>query len=67
MKYMDMACWLAYALVIIGALNWGLYAIDKKLDLVAYILGDYSMAARIVYGLVGASGLCLLASHAMKQ
>lgn len=67
MKYMDMACWLAYALVIIGALNWGLYAIDKNYDLVAYLLGDYSMMARTVYGLVGASGLLLLVSQAMKQ
>lgn len=67
MKYMDMACWLAYSLVIIGALNWGLYAIDKQMDLVAYLLGDYTLMARTVYGLVGASGLLLLASQAVKQ
>ena len=50
----------ALVLVIIGALNWGLWA-AFKFDLVATLLGDYSMLARIVYGLVGISAVVVAA------
>ena len=43
-------------LIIIGAINWGLIGIFK-LDLVAMIFGDMTVLSRIVYGLVGISGL----------
>lgn len=43
-------------LIIIGALNWGLIAIFN-FDLVAALFGDMSVISRIVYGLVGVSGL----------
>lgn len=46
----------ALVLVIVGALNWGLWA-AFKFDLVATILGDYSVLSRVVYGLVGISAL----------
>jgi uncharacterized membrane protein YuzA (DUF378 family) len=46
----------ALALVIVGALNWGLVSI-AKFDLVAAVFGlefgETSIATRIVYGLVG--------------
>ncbi len=52
----------ALALVIVGALNWGLVAIAEY-DLVASIFGmefgETSAITRIVYGLVGASGVWL--------
>ncbi len=47
---------IALVLIIIGALNWGLIAIFN-FDLVAAIFGDMSVISRIVYGLVGLSGL----------
>lgn len=47
-------------LVLVGALNWGLWA-AFKLDLVASLLGDYTMLARIVYGLVGVAAIVLIA------
>ncbi len=47
---------IALALIIIGALNWGLIAIFN-FDLVAAIFGDMTVISRIVYGLVGVSGL----------
>lgn len=50
--------WIALVLVLVGALNWGLWA-AFKLDLVAAILGDYSMLARVVYGLVGLAAVLL--------
>lgn len=57
MKPVDFA---ALALVIIGALNWGLWA-AFKFDLVATLLGDYSILARIVYALVAVSAVVLIA------
>jgi hypothetical protein len=54
---------LALALVVVGALNWGLVAV-ANFDLVAAIFGldfgETNAATRIVYGLVGVSGLWLI-------
>lgn len=47
---------IALVLIIIGALNWGLIALFN-FDLVAALFGDMSVISRIVYGLVGVSGL----------
>ncbi|MGP4078553.1 MULTISPECIES: DUF378 domain-containing protein [Bacillaceae] len=50
----------ALALVIIGAINWGLIGFFQ-FDLVAAIFGGQdSVLSRIVYGLVGLSGLYCL-------
>lgn len=46
----------ALLLIIIGAINWGLIALFK-FDLVAALFGEMSVLSRIVYGLVGISGL----------
>jgi uncharacterized membrane protein YuzA (DUF378 family) len=61
MRKLDLA---ALALVIVGAANWGLVAI-AEFDLVAAVFGmefgETSAVTRVVYGLVGASGLWLAA------
>lgn len=44
--------WVALALIIIGALNWGLVGIFG-FNLVASIFGDMSIISRAVYTLVG--------------
>ena len=54
-------CKLVVVLAGIGALNWGLTAFFG-LNLVERVLGGMPMAAKAVYGLVGLSGLMLLAS-----
>lgn len=46
----------ALALIIIGALNWGLIGLFN-FDLVAALFGNMSLLSRIVYSLVGISGL----------
>lgn len=52
----------AYILVIIGALNWGLWGFFQ-FDLVAWLFGgNTSWLSRIIYGLVGLSGLWCLGS-----
>ena len=51
--------WLDYTLltlVIIGAVNWGLIGFFH-FDLVAFIFGEMSWLSRIIYALVGISGL----------
>ena len=47
---------IALLLITIGAINWGLIALFE-LDLVALLFGEMSVLSRIVYGLVGLSGL----------
>ena len=51
--------WIAFILVIIGGLNWGLVGFFN-FDLVAMIFGSMTMIARIVYDLVGLSALYLI-------
>ncbi|HET9017142.1 MAG TPA: DUF378 domain-containing protein, partial [Thermomicrobiaceae bacterium] len=51
--------WVATALTIVGAVNWGLVGLFK-FDLVATLFGDMSALARIVYSLVGLAGLWLV-------
>lgn len=46
-------------LVIIGAINWGLIGFFR-FDLVAFLFGDMSWLTRIIYALVGISGLYLI-------
>ena len=50
---------IVYALVIIGALNWGLVGL-LDYDLVAALFGAASTISRIVYSLVGLSALWML-------
>lgn len=53
MKTLD---YVALVLVIVGAVNWGLIGF-LSIDLVRLIFGDMTLLARIVYALVGISGL----------
>lgn len=57
---------IAFILVVIGALNWGLVGIFNY-DLVAMLLGDMSTLSRIVYTLVGLSGVYMIVSAAKKN
>lgn len=50
---------LAYILVIIGGLNWGLVGIGG-FDLVAFIFGTLGIFSRTVYCLIGLSALWLI-------
>ena len=49
----------ALSLSIIGAINWGLVGIFK-LDLVNLIFGNLTWISRIIYTIIGLSGLYLL-------
>ncbi|MHB8131642.1 MAG: DUF378 domain-containing protein [Mobilitalea sp.] len=56
MKTLD---YIALILVVIGAVNWGLIGFFS-FDLVRAIFGDMTLISRIVYALVGVSGLYAL-------
>jgi uncharacterized protein len=60
MNKLNIADWIALALVIVGGINWGLIGFFK-FDLVATIFGDMTSISRIVYGLVGLSAVYVLA------
>ena len=47
---------IALVLIIIGAINWGLIGFFN-FNLVASIFGDMTIISRIIYALVGISGL----------
>lgn len=47
---------LTYTLILIGAINWGLVGFFN-FDLVARIFGDMGLITRIIYILVGLSGI----------
>lgn len=49
---------IAYILVLVGALNWGLVG-AFQFDLVQFLLGSIPVAAQIVYILVGISAVYL--------
>jgi uncharacterized membrane protein YuzA (DUF378 family) len=58
--------WIAWVLVIIGGLNWGLVGLFN-FDLVASIFGEGSLASSIVYSLVGLSALVLIVFKVVKM
>lgn len=57
--------WLDYTsltLVIIGAINWGLIGFFN-FDLVAFLFGNMTWISRIIYALVGITGLYMLSTY----
>ncbi len=67
MEKMNGLDWTAIVLVIIGAINWGLYSLSTKFDLVSLVFQGYNVVSRIVYALVGLSGIYLIFSLSMKN
>lgn len=53
---------IALTIAIIGAVNWGLIGFFS-FDLVALIFGNMTWISRIIYALVGVSGLYLLSFY----
>ena len=63
MKTLD---WVAFILVVIGGLNWGLVGL-LELDLVALIFGSIPILMKLVYILVGLSALYMIYGAATKK
>jgi len=49
----------AYALVMLGAINWGLIGI-LEYNFVGELLGNWPSLVRILYGLVGVSAVYMM-------
>ena len=56
MKQFCTVCKIAGALVIVGALNWGLIGVFN-FNLVSKVFGEMSLLSRVIYALVGIAGL----------
>ncbi len=56
----------ALIITIIGAVNWGLVGIFN-FNLVSFLFGQMTWLARIVYTLVGLSGLYLISFYTQLQ
>lgn len=60
-SYMNWVDWLAVALVIIGALNWGLIGLggilEADLNVIGMLLGTVPVLEYLVYLLIGLAGL----------
>lgn len=57
--------WIAFILVVIGAINWGLVGFFDY-NLVSAIFGDGTLT-RVIYALVGVSGLYMLIGAFAKK
>ena len=62
LKQACVLCKIVGAIAIIGALNWGFVGI-LQVNLVERIFGEGAAITRIIYVLVGLSGVALLASY----
>ena len=54
--------WVAYILLLVGGLNWGLVGLFN-LDVVMWIFGSVYFIAKLIYILVGASAVYVLVKH----
>ena len=57
---------IAFALVITGAVVWGIVGFFDY-NIVAAMFGEGSLLARIIYSLVGLSGITLLATMGQEE
>jgi len=64
---MNMLHFIAFVLVVVGAINWGLVGLGgfmgSSWNLVNMLLGSWPMVEWLVYVLVGLSGLYLVFTH----
>jgi hypothetical protein len=59
MKKFNALDWVAFILLVVGGLNWGLVGLFE-FDLVAALFGEMSLLSKIVYDVVGLSALYML-------
>jgi uncharacterized membrane protein YuzA (DUF378 family) len=53
----------AFVLLVIGGLNWGLVGINSDWNLVEKILGSWPVVVQVVYILVGLSAILIAVGH----
>jgi len=65
MKGKRLVEWIAFVLIVIGAVNWGLVGL-VGLNLVEALTGAGSIITKLLYDLIGASGIVALFMTAKK-
>jgi hypothetical protein len=58
--------WIAFVLLIVGGLNWGLVGLFN-FDVVAVLFGSIPMVAQVVYVLVGLAAVWFIVYKLMKK
>lgn len=58
-KWVERLEWIAFILLVVGGLNWGLVGFFR-FDLVASLFGHMSWFTRLVYDLVGLSAVYVI-------
>lgn len=54
---------IAFVLVVVGGINWGLVGVNPSYNLVEMLLGSWPVVVNVVYILVGLSAIYLAATH----
>jgi len=53
--------WVAFILVLVGGVDWGVIGLSKSINIIGLILGgDTSLLARLLYILIGLSAVYLV-------
>ena len=65
MKKLNVIDWIALILVIVGGLNWGLFALN--FNLVTYLVGSWPWLEITVYALVGLSAVWMIVIATKKN
>ena len=61
LKQACLLCKVVGLIAIVGTLNWGLVGL-LNVNVVERIFGEMTLVTRVIYGLVGLSGIALLVS-----
>ncbi len=59
--------WVAFVLLVVGGLNWGLYGLFSGFDVVDLLFGSIPTLAMVVYALVGLAAVYMLVYKLMKK
>lgn len=54
---------IAFVLLVVGGINWGLVGINPSYNLVTMLLGSWPVVEKVVYILVGLSAVYLAVTH----
>lgn len=54
-------------LVLVGALNWGVYAVDPEFNLVKLLTMNHDLAQKVVYGLVALAAVGVVVQLGRKK
>ena len=49
--------WVAFVLLVVGGINWGLIGVNPSWNVVELLLGSWPIVVNVVYWLVGLSAL----------